>query len=40
VSKSIKEWDLKLSHAEFAYNRTPSFATAYSPFESCYGINH
>ena len=39
VSKNIKEWDLKLPHAEFAYNRTPSFATAHSPFESCYGIN-
>jgi len=39
VSKSIKDWDLKLPHAEFAYNRTPSFATAHSPFESCYGSN-
>ena len=39
VSKSVKEWDLKLPHAEFAYNSTPSFATAHSPFESCYGIN-
>jgi len=39
LSKSIKECDLKLPHAEFAYNRTPSFATSHSPFESCYGIN-
>jgi len=39
VSKRIKEWDLKLLHAEFAYSRSPSFATGHSPFESCYGIN-
>jgi len=39
VSRSTKEWDLKLPHAEFAYNRAPSFATAHSPFESCYGIH-
>jgi len=39
VSKSIKEWDLKLPHAEFAYNRSPSFATSHFPFESYYGIN-
>jgi len=38
VSTSIKEWDLKLSHAEFAYNHTPSFATAYSSFEPYYRI--
>jgi len=25
VNKSIKDWDLKLPHAEFAYNSTPSF---------------
>ena len=39
MRKSIKKWDLKLPYAEFAYNRTPNFATAHSPFESCYGIN-
>jgi len=27
VSKSLKDWDLKLSHAEFTYNRSPSYAT-------------
>jgi len=27
-SKSFKDWDLKFPNAEFAYNRTPSFATA------------
>ena len=39
MSKSINEWNVKLTHAEFAYNRTTSFPTAHSPFESCYGIN-
>jgi len=39
VSKSIKEWDLKLPRAEFAYNCTPSFAMTHSPFESCYRVN-
>ena len=27
VSKSLKDWDLKLPHAEFAYNRSPTYAT-------------
>jgi len=40
VSKSIKEWDLKLSYAEYAYNQAPSFVTSHSHFKSCYGINH
>jgi len=39
VSKSIKDCDLKLPHAEFAYNNTPSFTIAHSPFESCYESN-
>jgi len=39
VSKSIKEWDLKPPHAEFTCNRTLSFATSHSPFESFNGIN-
>ena len=39
VSKSLKDWDLKLSHAEFAYNRSPSYATKHSPFECVYGVN-
>jgi len=30
VSKSVKEWDLILLHAEFTYNRTLSFATSHS----------
>jgi len=39
VSKSLKDWDLKLPHAEFAYNRSPSYATKHSPFECVYGVN-
>ena len=39
VSKSTKDWDVKLAHAEFAYNRTPSTTTKYSPFEVVYGSN-
>ncbi|XP_021766991.1 uncharacterized protein LOC110731437 [Chenopodium quinoa] len=39
VSKSTKDWDVKLAHAEFAYNRTPSATTKYSPFEVVYGSN-
>src|SRR4029079_8283196 len=39
VSKSLKDWDLKLPHAEFAYNRAPSYATGCSPFYTCYGVN-
>jgi len=39
VSKSLKDWDLKLPNAEFAYNRSPSYATKHSPFECVYGVN-
>jgi len=39
VSKSLKDWDLKLPHVEFAYNRSPSCATKHSPFECVYGTN-
>jgi len=39
ASKNLKEWDLKLPYAELAYNRTLSFATSHSPFETCYSIN-
>ena len=39
VSKSTKDWDVKLAHAEFAYNRSPSATTRYSPFEVVYGTN-
>ena len=39
VQKNLKEWDIKLPHAEFAYNRTPTRATGCSPFEALYEIN-
>jgi hypothetical protein len=39
VSKDKKSWDTLLSHAEFAYNRSPNRATKLSPFEVVYGKN-
>jgi len=39
MSKSLRDWDTKLSHAKFAYNQTPSYITFHSPFEVCYGLN-
>lgn len=39
VSKSLKDWDLKLTHVEFACNRSMSYTTGHSPFEVVYGIN-
>lgn len=30
---------MKLAHAEFAYNRSPTYATNHSPFEVVYGVN-
>ena len=30
---------MKLPHAEFAYNKAPSYATKHSPFECVYGVN-
>ena len=39
VSKSLKDWDLKLPDAEFAFNRAPSYATEHFPFECVYGLN-
>jgi len=39
VSKSLSDWDVKLPHAEFAYIRSPSYATSHSSFEVCYGLN-
>ncbi|GJR08219.1 gag-pol polyprotein [Tanacetum coccineum] len=33
VKKTMKDWDLKLSHAEFAFNRAPNYSTGKTPFE-------
>uniref|UniRef100_A0A2N9H3H4 Integrase catalytic domain-containing protein n=1 Tax=Fagus sylvatica TaxID=28930 RepID=A0A2N9H3H4_FAGSY len=35
VGKNIRQWDLLLAQAEFAYNRSPSQTTGHSPFEAC-----
>ena len=37
VSKNLRDWDLKLCQAEFAYNRSPSHASKHSPFQCVYG---
>uniref|UniRef100_A0A2N9FZ08 RNA-directed DNA polymerase n=1 Tax=Fagus sylvatica TaxID=28930 RepID=A0A2N9FZ08_FAGSY len=39
VGKNIRQWDLLLAQAEFAYNRSPSQTTGHSPFEAVYGLN-
>ena len=39
MSKTGKDWDIKLCHAEFAYYITPTYATKHSPFEIVYGVN-
>ena len=39
VNNNIRDWDMKLCHAEFAYNNSPSHATKHSPFECVYGTN-
>jgi len=39
VSKSLRDWNIKLVYAEFAYNRAPSYTTYHSPFEVGYGLN-
>ena len=39
VNKSLKDWNAKLSHDKFAYNRTPSCGTSDSPFKVCYDLS-
>ena len=34
VSKSLKDWDFKLPHAEFVYTRSPAYTTKDSPLWS------
>lgn len=37
--KNIQKWDLTLTQAEFAFNRSWNQATGKSPFEIVYGLN-
>nr|GEZ17276.1 hypothetical protein [Tanacetum cinerariifolium] len=39
VSNSLKDWDIKLSLAKFAYNRSRTYASGCAPFEVNYGVN-
>lgn len=39
MSKRTKDWDVKVSHAEFKYNCSPTYATKHSSFEVVYGMN-
>ncbi|GKA02997.1 putative gag-pol polyprotein [Tanacetum coccineum] len=39
VKKTIKDYDLKLCHAEFAFNKAPNYSTGKTSFEICYGVN-
>ena len=39
VSKTQKQLDIKLAHAEFACNRSPTYATGHSLLLVVYGAN-
>lgn len=39
VNKHLKDWDLKLAHAEFACNWARNTTTRHSPFEVVYSVN-
>jgi len=39
MSKSLRDWDIRLPHVEFAYNRSPCYTISNSHFEACYGLN-
>ena len=39
VTNNTKDWDTLLSHAKFAYNRSPNTATKYPAFECAFGVN-
>jgi len=39
VKSNVKAWDFLLSHAEFAYNKSPTNATGFSPLKVVYGVD-
>lgn len=39
VSRHLKDWDLKLTHTEFAYNQSSSATIGHSLFEVVYKVN-
>ena len=39
IKRNLKDWDLKLCHAEFSNNISPNYARKISPFECVYGMN-
>ena len=38
IKSNLKSWDYFLTHAEFAYNQTPSKATSLSPLKVAYRV--
>ena len=38
MSKSLRDWDVKLTSIEFAYSMAHSYPTSHPPFEVCYGL--
>ena len=39
IGESLKQWDIVLAQAEFAYNDSPNRSTGMSPFQILYGMH-